>query len=147
MAGFLGEAYLWVKALHILAIIAWMAAFLYLPRLFVYHCQAEPGSVQSETFKVMERRLLRGIMNPSMVVAWAAGLALMVNVEAWTEGWFHVKATCVVILTGLHMAAARWRRDFAADANRRSERFYRIMNEVPALLMVIIVVMVVVRPL
>src|SRR3546814_10461765 len=92
MTGFLGAAYLWVKALHILAVIAWMAAFLYLPRLFVYHCQAEPGSRQSETFKVMERRLLRGIMNPSMMIAWAAGLALMVNLEAWTEGWFHVTA-------------------------------------------------------
>jgi putative membrane protein len=146
MAGFLGEAYLWVKALHILAVIAWMAAFLYLPRLFVYHCQAETGSRQSETFKVMERRLLRGIMNPSMIVAWAAGLALMVNLEAWTEGWFHVKASAVVVLTVLHMMAARWRRDFASDANRHSERFYRVMNEVPALLMVAIVVMAVVRP-
>jgi len=146
MAGFLGETYLWVKALHILAVITWMAAFLYLPRLFVYHCQAEPGSRQSETFKVMERRLLRGIMNPSMIVAWAAGLALMVNLEAWTEGWFHAKATAVVVLTVLHMMAARWRRDFATDANRHSERFYRVMNEVPALLMVVIVVMAVVRP-
>jgi protoporphyrinogen IX oxidase len=146
MAGFLGEAYLWVKALHILAVIGWMAAFLYLPRLFVYHCQTEPGSKQSETFKVMERRLLRGIMNPSMIVVWLAGLALMVNVEAWNEGWFHVKATAVIVLTGLHMLAARWRRAFAADANRHSERFYRIMNEVPALLLVVIVVMVVVRP-
>jgi putative membrane protein len=146
VAGFLGDAYLWVKALHILAVIAWMAAFLYLPRLFVYHCQATPGSPQSETFKVMERRLLRGIMNPAMMVAWAAGLALMVNVEAWSEGWFHVKAAAVVVLTGLHMLAARWRRDFAADANRHSERFYRVMNEVPALLLVVIVVMVVVRP-
>lgn len=146
MAGFLGGAYLWVKALHVLAIIAWMAAFLYLPRLFVYHCSAEPGSRQSETFKLMEHRLLRGIMTPSMVVAWIAGLALMVNVEAWTEPWFHVKATAVIMLTGLHMLAARWRRDFAADANRHSERFYRLVNEVPALLMVVIVVMVVVRP-
>jgi len=146
VAGFLGGAYLWVKALHILAVIAWMAAFLYLPRLFVYHCQATPGSPQSETFKVMERRLLRGIMNPAMMVAWAAGLALMVNLEAWSEGWFHVKATAVIVLTGLHGMAGRWQRDFAADANRHSERFYRIMNEVPALLMVVIVVMVVVRP-
>jgi len=146
MAGFLGEAYLWVKALHILAVIAWMAAFLYLPRLFVYHCQAEPGSRQSETFKVMERRLLRGIMNPSMIVAWGAGLALMLNIEAWTEGWFHVKLTLLVILTAVHMMAARWRKAFAADANRHSERFYRLMNEVPAILMVGIVVMAVVRP-
>ena len=111
MAGFLGEAYLWVKALHILAVISWMAAFLYLPRLFVYHCQAEVGSRQSETFKVMERRLLRGIMNPSMIVAWAAGLALMLNIEAWTGGWFHLKLTLLVILTAVHMMTARWRRN------------------------------------
>jgi putative membrane protein len=146
MAGFLGEFHLWVKALHILAVITWMAAFLYLPRLFVYHCEAEPGSKQSETFKVMERRLLRGIMNPSMMVAWAAGLALMVNLEAWTEGWFHPKALAVVVLTILHVFAARWQRAFAGDANRHSPRFYRVMNEVPALLMVVIVVMAVVRP-
>ena len=146
MAGFLGEAYLWVKALHILAVIAWMAAFLYLPRLFVYHCQAEPGSKQSETFKVMERRLLRGIMNPSMIVAWAAGLALMLNIEAWSFGWFHAKLTFLVALTAVHMMAARWRKDFAADANTHSERFYRIMNEVPAVLMVGIVIFAVVRP-
>jgi len=146
MAGFLGDAYLWVKAFHILAVIAWMAAFLYLPRLFVYHCQAEPGSVQSETFKVMERRLLRGIMNPAMILSWILGLALMVNIEAWQGGWFHAKATMVVILTVLHMMASRWRKDFEADANRHSERFYRIMNEVPAVLMVGIVIMVVVKP-
>jgi len=146
MAGFLGEAYLWVKALHILAVIAWMAAFLYLPRLFVYHCQAEPGSKQSETFKVMERRLLRGIMNPSMIVAWAAGLALMANIEAWSFGWFHAKLTFLVVLTAVHMMAARWRKDFAADANTHSERFYRIMNEVPAVLMVGIVIFAVVKP-
>src|SRR3546814_13825257 len=100
MTGFLGAAYLWVKALHILAVIAWMAAFLYLPRRFVYHCQAEPGSRQSETFKVMERRLLRGIMNPARMTAWAAGLALMVNLEAWTEGWFPGKCAAVVVTTG-----------------------------------------------
>src|SRR3546814_12551634 len=94
----------------------------------------------------MGRRLLLGIMNPAMLVAWAAGLALMVNVEAWTEAWLHAKATAVIVLTVLHMTAARWRRDFAADANRHSERFYRIMNEVPALLMVAIVIFVVVRP-
>ena len=146
MMGFLGETHLWVKALHILAVIAWMAAFLYLPRLFVYHCQAAPGSPQSETFKVMERRLLRAIMNPAMIVAWASGIALAVNIEAWTGGWFHVKALAVVVLTGLHMLAARWRRAFAADANRYSERFYRVMNEVPALLMVLIVIMAVIRP-
>ncbi len=146
MGGFLGEAYLWVKALHILAVISWMAAFLYLPRLFVYHCQAEAGSKQSETFKVMERRLLRGIMTPSMIVAWVTGLALMLNIEAWEGGWFHGKALLVVILTVLHMVAARWRRAFAEDANTHSERYFRVMNEVPAVLMVGIVILVVVKP-
>ncbi|WP_422369302.1 protoporphyrinogen oxidase HemJ [Pelagibius sp.] len=146
MAGFLGDAYLWVKSLHILAVIAWMAGFLYLPRLFVYHCSAEIGSKQSETFKVMERRLLRAIMNPAMLVAWAAGLALAANIDAWSEGWFHVKLTLLIVLTVLHMVAARWRRAFAEDANRHSERFYRVMNEVPAVLMIAIVVMAVVKP-
>jgi putative membrane protein len=146
MAGFLGEAYLWVKALHVLAVITWMAALLYLPRLYVYHCQAEPGSRQSETFKVMERRLLRGIMNPAMIVAWVVGLALMIDVEAWRFGWFHAKLTLLVLLTGIHMAAARWRRAFAEDANRHSERFYRVMNEAPAVLMVGIVIFAVVKP-
>ncbi len=146
MGGFLGEAYLWMKALHILAVISWMAAFLYLPRLFVYHCQAEAGSKQSETFKVMERRLLRGIMTPSMIVAWVTGLALMLNIEAWEGGWFHGKALLVVILTVLHMVAARWRRAFAEDANTHSERYFRVMNEVPAVLMVGIVILVVVKP-
>ena len=145
MGGFLGETYLWVKSLHILSVITWMAAFLYLPRLYVYHCQAEPGSKQSETFKVMERRLLRGIMNPSMIVAWVAGLALTLHIEAWSFGWFHAKLL-LVVLTVLHMATARWRRGFAEDANRHSERFYRIMNEVPAVLMVAIVIFVVVKP-
>ncbi len=146
MAGFLGDAYLWVKSLHILAVIAWMAGFLYLPRLFVYHCSAEIGSKQSETFKVMERRLLRAIMNPAMLVAWAAGLALAANIDAWSEGWFHVKLILLIVLTVLHMVAARWRRAFAEDANRHSERFYRVMNEVPAVLMIGIVVMAVVKP-
>lgn len=146
MGGFLGEGYLWVKALHILAVISWMAAFLYLPRLFVYHCQAEPGSKQSETFKVMERRLLRGIMTPSMIVSWLAGLALMLHIEAWNGGWFHGKALLVVILTVLHMVAARWRRAFAEDANTHSERYFRVMNEVPAVLMVGIVILAVVKP-
>ncbi len=147
MAGFLGEGYLWVKSLHILAVIAWMAGFLYLPRLFVYHCQAETGSKQSETFKVMERRLLKAIMNPSMIVAWIAGLALAAHIEAWGDGWFHGKLTLLVVLTVLHMIAGRWRRAFAEDANRHSERFYRIMNEVPAVLMVGIVILVVVKPI
>ena len=95
MAGFLGEGYLWVKALHLLAVISWMAGMLYLPRLYVYHCDAEPGSKQSETFKVMERRLMRAIINPAMTVTWLAGLALAAHLDAWGEAWFHGKLALV----------------------------------------------------
>ncbi len=146
MAGFLGEAYPWVKALHIIAVIAWMAGMLYLPRLFIYHCAAEPGSAQSETFKVMERRLLRAIVDPAMILAWILGLALVTHLDAWAEAWMHAKFACVIALSTLHGFLARWRREFAADDNRHSARFYRLMNEVPTALMIAIVVLVVVRP-
>ncbi|MCH8001130.1 MAG: protoporphyrinogen oxidase HemJ [Proteobacteria bacterium] len=146
MAGFLGEGYLWVKALHVIAVIAWMAGMLYLPRLYVYHCAAEPGSAQSETFKVMERRLLRAIVDPAMILAWVLGLALVAHLDAWGEAWMHAKFACVIALSTLHGFFARWRRQFAADDNRHEARFYRLVNEVPAVLMIAIVVLVVVRP-
>ncbi len=146
MAGFLGEGYLWVKALHVIAVIAWMAGMLYLPRLYVYHCAAEPGSAQSETFKVMERRLLRAIINPAMILAWVLGLALVAHLDAWGEAWMHAKFACVIALSTLHGLFARWRRQFADDDNRHEARFYRRVNEVPAVLMIAIVVLVVVRP-
>ena len=146
MAGFLGEGYLWVKALHVIAVIAWMAGMLYLPRLYVYHCAAEPGSAQSETFKVMEQRLLRAIVNPAMILAWVLGLALVAHLDAWGEAWMHAKFACVIALLILHGWFARWRRQFAADDNRHEARFYRRVNEVPAVLMIAIVVLVVVRP-
>ena len=146
MAGFLGEGYLWVKALHVIAVIAWMAGMLYLPRLYVYHCAAEPGSAQSETFKVMEQRLLRAIVNPAMILAWVLGLALVAHLDAWGEAWMHAKFACVIALSILHGLFARWRRQFAADDNRHEARFYRRVNEVPAVLMIAIVVLVVVRP-
>ncbi len=146
MVGFLGEGYLWVKALHVIAIIAWMAGMLYLPRLYVYHCAAEPGSAQSETFKVMERRLLRAIVNPAMILAWILGLALVAHLDAWGEAWMHAKFACVIALSTLHGFLGRWRRQFAADDNRHEARFYRLMNEVPTALMIAIVVLVVVRP-
>ena len=146
MAGFLGEGYLWVKALHVIAVISWMAGMLYLPRLYVYHCAAEPGSAQSETFKVMERRLLRAIVNPAMILAWVLGLALVAHLDAWGEAWMHAKFACVIALSTLHGFFARWRRQFAADDNRHEARFYRLVNEVPAVLMIAIVVLVVVRP-
>jgi putative membrane protein len=146
MEGFLGSADLWVKALHVIAIIAWMAGMLYLPRLFVYHCEAEPGSKQSETFKVMERRLLRVIINPAMGIAWITGLGLAFHYGYWSDPWFHAKFSLVVLLSGVHGFFSRWRRQFAADDNRHDARFYRAMNEVPTLMMIGIVVLVVVKP-
>ncbi len=146
MAGFLGDGYLWVKALHIISVIAWMAGMLYLPRIYAYHAAAEPGTAQSETFKVMERRLLHAIINPAMIASWALGLALVTHLDAWGEGWMHGKFACVIALSALHGALARWRRHFSADANRHGAGFYRIVNEVPAALMIGIVILVVVRP-
>ena len=136
-----------LKILHIFSVIAWMAGLLYLPRLFVYHCGVEPGSPSSETFKVMERRLLRAIMTPAMIASWVLGLSLIAGEPTWfSQGWFHVKMLAVILLTGAHMAMAKWRSDFAADRNRHSQRFYRIMNEGPTVLMIVIVIMVIVKP-
>ena len=137
---------LWIKALHVMSVISWMAGMLYLPRLFVYHCEAEPGSKQSEDFKVMERRLLRGIMNPAMIATWIFGLWAAYEFNFFTDGWFHAKMALVILLSGMHGAMSKWRKDFAADRNTRSAKFYRIMNEVPAVLMVGIVILVVVKP-
>ena len=143
--------YEWIKAFHIIAVIAWMAGMLYLPRLFVYHCAAETGSVQSETFKVMERRLLRAIINPAMVATWVFGLWL-----AWlgpdsrygwfASGWLWAKIILVLGLSAVHGLLARWRKEFAQDRNRHSQKFYRIINEVPTILMVLIVLLVVLKP-
>jgi putative membrane protein len=138
--------YLWLKAAHIIAVIAWMAGMLYLPRLFVYHCEAEPGSVQSETFKVMEHRLLRAIINPAMVATWALGLWLAWDGAWLASGWLYAKLVLVLMLSALHGMFARWAREFAVDQNRHSQRFYRIVNEVPAVLMIGIVILVVIKP-
>jgi putative membrane protein len=139
--------YDWIKALHVVAIIAWMAGLLYLPRLFVYHVTAEPGSVQSETFKTMERRLLKAIMNPAMIVSWAAGLWLAWQGGWLSAGWFHGKLLLVVLLSAVHMMLARHVRLFAGDANKRPGRYFRVLNEVPTLLMIGIVVLVIVKPI
>lgn len=138
----------YIKAFHIIAVIAWMAGVLYLPRLFVYHRASEPSSEQSETFKVMERRLLRAIITPAMIASWIFGLiAAFSPLIDWSkDGWFHAKLVLVVILSGFTGMLARWARDFAADRNTHSQRFYRIANEVPTLLMIAIVILVVVRP-
>ena len=143
-----GDGYLWAKALHIIGVIAWMAGLLYLPRLFVYHCGAAPGSEHSETLKVMERRLLRAIMNPALAASLVFGLLLLANMgaEAWAEGWTWVKAAAVAGLLAMHMACAGWRRAFAEDRNTHGHKFYRAANEVPTLLMIVLVIMVVVKP-
>src|SRR5208282_5671666 len=140
------NTYAWIKAFHIIAVIAWMAGMLYLPRLFVYHCGAEKGSVQSETFKVMERRLLRAIINPAMIATWLLGLWLVwLNAWMWAT-WFQLKFVLVIVMSGVHGMLARYVRDFAADANRHSEKFYRIINEVPTILMIGIVLLAVLKP-
>ena len=138
--------YEWIKGMDLIAVIAWMAGMLYLPRLFVYHCDAEAGSKQSETFKVMERRLLKAIINPAMIVTWLAGLYLTWAGHLFSAGWMDGKLLLVVVLSGVHGFFSRWVKDFAADRNTRSQVFYRIINEVPTILMIGIVIMVVVKP-
>jgi putative membrane protein len=140
------DYYEWIKALHVIAVIAWMAGMLYLPRLFVYHCDAEIGSKQSETFKVMERRLLRAIINPAMVVTWGAGLWLVIAGGHYRSGWMIAKFVLVLILSALHGQFTRWTREFAEDRNTRSQKFYRVINEIPTALMIGIVILVVVKP-
>jgi protoporphyrinogen IX oxidase len=140
--------YLWIKAFHIIAVIAWMAGMLYLPRLFVYHCETVPGSADSERFKRMERRLLKVIVNPAMIAVWVLGLILsfLPATQAWHQHWFQAKFALVLVLSGVHGLYARWVRLFAADANTRPAGFYRLWNEVPTLLLVAIVILAVVKP-
>ena len=138
--------YLWIKAFHIIAVIAWMAGLLYLPRLFVYHCETTPGTPESERFKVMEHKLMRGIINPSMIAVWILGLTLSFITGAWHEGWFHAKFALVIVMSAIHGFDAMTLKAFARDANTRTARFYRIWNEVPAVLMVLIVLLAVVKP-
>ena len=135
-----------LKALHIVSVIAWMAGLLYLPRLFVYHADAPVGSAQSETFKVMERRLLRGIMNPAMIAVWIFGLALAWQGEWWHAGWWQMKFALAAGLTIVHHLYGRWRKDFERDRNTRSSGYYRWWNEVPTVLMIAIVFLAVLKP-
>lgn len=139
-------AYLWMKAFHVIAIIAWMAGLLYLPRLFVYHVDAPEGSQQSETFKTMERRLLKAIMTPAMLVATVTGFWLAIAIHGFQGGWLHVKLVFVIVLFGVHGHLAASVRRFAHDGNTRSGRYWRFMNEVPTLAMIVIVVLVIVQP-
>lgn len=138
--------YPWTKSLHIIAVIAWMAGMLYLPRLFVYHCETKPGTAEYERFKVMERKLMRIIINPSMIAVWVLGLVLAQTLHAWDQPWFILKLVLVVALSGLHGMFSRWRRDFEHGRNTKTQRFFRIVNEVPAVLMAVIVILVVVKP-
>lgn len=140
------DLYLWIKALHIVAVISWMAGLLYMPRLFIYHTDAEPGSVQSETFKMMEQRLLKVIMNPAMKITWGLGLYLAWDLYGFRGGWLHAKIVAVVLLTLIHAHFSRAVEAFSRDENRRDARYWRLMNEAPTLLMILVVILVVVKP-
>jgi len=142
----MADYYNWILAAHIFMVIAWMAGMLYLPRLFVYHARATRGSELSETLKVMERRLMRGIINPAMVLTWILGLALATVGDHWSEGWLHGKLALVLGMSIVHAALSRWRKAFERDENRHTEKFYRIINEVPAVLLIGILILVVVKP-
>jgi protoporphyrinogen IX oxidase len=146
MLMFLSDHIDWIKAFHVIAVIAWMAGMLYLPRLFVYHCQAPAGSPQSEMLKVMEQKLLRVIVNPAMIAVWVLGLTLAYVTGAYADTWFQIKFVLVIAMSGLHGFFAATVKRFAVDANTRPQRFYRIINEVPMLLIIAIVILVVVKP-
>jgi putative membrane protein len=146
---FLAPAYLWVKSFHLMAVMAWMAGLFYLPRLYVYHSEIPAGGgPEHERFKTMERRLLRGIMNPSMIATWLLGLMLVATpgVVSWTSGWWHVKLLSVLAMTWFHMYLAKHRKAFERDERLFPQRHWRYMNEVPTLLMIVIVIMVIVKP-
>jgi len=138
--------YLWLKALHIISVVAWMAGMLYLPRLFVYHAGVAPGGEPAASFKVMERRLMRAIINPAMIATWIFGLALAYSGNWWLAPWFHAKVLLVLLMSAVHGLLSRWRKDFERDANRHSQKFYRIINEVPTILLIGIVILVVLKP-
>jgi putative membrane protein len=148
VTAWLAEAYPWIKSLHIVSMVAWMAGLLYLPRLFVYHAMTPPGSDRSETFKVMERRLQRGIMTPAMIatLGFGAMLAITPGLVDWRKGWIWAKLALVLGLIAFHVALARCREAFSTDRNRRSARFFRAINELPMLALLVIVVLVVVKP-
>lgn len=137
----------WIKALHVISVIAWIAGMMYLPRLFVYHAAAETGSIQSETFKIMERRLYRGIITPAMGATWLFGLVMVFSgLVDWSSGWPWVKAVAVILLSAIHGFYGRQVRNFAADRNQRPQGFFRIVNELPFVLVIIIIIMVIVKP-
>ena len=138
--------YEWVKVCHIVSIISWMAAMFYMPRLFINHFDSPVGSQQSEVFKGMERRLMRGIMTPAMIASWVFGIWLMILLEAWQEGWFVTKFFLVILLSAYHGVCVKWMKEFADNERRRSTRFYRVANEMPVVVMIFVVILVVVKP-
>lgn len=147
MVAFFVEYYLVIKALHIISVISWMAGMLYMPRLFVYHVDAKKGSELSETFKIMERRLLRIIINPAMVFTWVFGILMLIaDPTLFSNGWMHVKLTAIILMTGLQHGYIAWRKAFEKDENKKTAKFYRIVNEIPTVLMILIVFMVIVKP-
>lgn len=146
MIEFSATTYLWLKAWHLIALIAWMAGLFYLPRLFVYHSQVAPGSEQSELFKIMERRLYKAIMMPAMVGTLLFGTLLLAGSDFLTQGWMLAKLLLVAALLAFHFFCAKWKNDFARDANLKNQRFYRMANEIPTLLMIGIVILVIVKP-
>ncbi len=147
LSEFLAPAYSWIKVIHIVAVISWMAGLLYLPRLFVYHASVPIRSERSELFKTMERKLFRFIMGPAMHVTWFTGIPLVIILQAWQDGgWFHTKLLAVVLMTFCHGYCGNILKGFKKDQNKHSEKFFRIFNEVPTFLMIVIVIMVVVKP-
>ena len=146
MTDFLADYYLWFLSLHIMAVISWMAGMFYMPRLFVYHTRLEVGSDASEMFKEMERKLIRMIINPAMMVAWVAGLCMAFGQDLWGDHWFQLKFLAVIMMSGFHGFLSRWRRQFDRDENVHNERFYRQVNEIPTVLMIVIVLLVILKP-
>lgn len=147
MGAFLSGIYLWIKALHVIAIIAWMAGMMYLPRIFVYHHRCEKGGEAERQFAVMERRLLRGVMNPAMAAVWILGILMLIaNPAILSAGWFHVKLTLVVALSAIHGFYAASRKKFEAGERPGREKFWRIMNEIPFVILIVVVVMAIVEP-
>ncbi len=148
MSEFLVGSYPWFKAIHIIAVMSWMAGLLYLPRLFVYHVEVELNSAEDHRFQVMERRLLRAIMNPAMVVSYIFGILLILTpgIVDWSSAWIWLKILAILVLTGCHHAMGKWRKDLAKGTNQKSQRYFRVANEVPTISMIIIVIMVVVKP-
>ncbi len=148
MSEFLVGSYPWFKAIHIIAVMSWMAGLLYLPRLFVYHVEVELNSIEDRRFQIMERRLLRAIMNPAMVVSYIFGILLILTpgIVDWSSAWIWLKILAILVLTGCHHAMGKWREDLAKGTNQKSQRYFRVANEVPTISMIIIVIMVVVKP-